>query len=157
MHRNPKRSFLVKILRWILVLCGLVLFAYSFTLPAVREVSSAPGKAGLQGYKCASLALVNTWGSEGMKLLHNEPADFWSLLVSGWINVVFPMVLIFALVRPSGATSSVLSILVVVMFSACWIFFVRHHLSALVGYYAWMGGTILALAAAKFRPAQLSR
>ncbi|HYX54297.1 MAG TPA: hypothetical protein VE783_12650 [Candidatus Limnocylindrales bacterium] len=142
----------MKILRWILVLCGLALFAYSFTLPAVREASAAPGKAGFEGYKCASIALVNTWGSEGLKLMHNEPADFFSLLISGWINLIFPLVLIFTLIRPHGAASSVLCLLVVLMFAACWVFFLRHHLNALVGYYAWMGGVILALGAARFRP-----
>ncbi len=144
----------MKILRWILVLCGLALFAYSFTLPAVREASAAPGKAAIVGYKCASLALVNTWGSAGIKLMRNEPGDFFSLLVSGWINVIFPLVLIFTLLRPSGAASTVLCLLVGAMFSGCWVFFSRHHLAALVGYYLWMGGVILALAAAKFHPGE---
>lgn len=142
----------MRIVRWILVLCGVVLFAYSFMQPAVREASASPGAVGMRGYTCATVTLVTPWGKDGAKMLHDSPGDYFSVLISGWINPAFVLVLIFTLIRPTSTVASVLCLLVVLMFAACWVIFIRHHFVALAGYYMWMGGVVLALAAARFRP-----
>ena len=143
---------MLKILRWILVLCGLALFAYSFMQPAVKEASAAPGSVGMRGYTCATVTLLTPWGKDGATILHDSPADYFSVLISGWINPAFLLVLIFTLIRPASTVAGVLCVIVLLMFAACWVIFIRHHFVALTGYYLWMGGIILALGAAKFRP-----
>jgi len=142
----------VKILRWIVVLCGLALFAWGFMQPAVREASASPGAVGMRGYTCATVTLITPWGKDGARMLHDAPVDYFSMLISGWINPAFLLVLIFTLIRPVSVASTVLSMLVVLMFSACWVIFVRHHFVPLRGYYMWMGGIIVALTAAKAYP-----
>ncbi len=135
----------MKALRRILVLCGIALFAYSFSLQAVKDATAAPSAAGMVGYKCAYLALTIPWGSDGVKLLHSSALQYFSILFSGWINPLFVIALLVALFKARTRASLVLSIIVTVMFAFCWIFFWQLHLRALPGYWFWMGGILLSL------------
>lgn len=139
-------------MRWILVLCGIALFAYSFSMQAVKDSTAAASAAGMVGYKCAYLALTIPWGSGGLQLLHSSPLQYFSILFSGWINPLFAIAFFLALFKPRARPSLVLSIIVTVMFAFCWIFFSQLHLRVLPGYWIWMGGILLSLYANRLSP-----
>lgn len=143
--RKSQGATVLKALRWVLVLCGIALFAYSFRLQAVKDATAAPSAAGMVGYKCAYLALTIPWGSGGLQLLHSSPLQYFSILFSGWINPLFAIAFFFALFKPRARASLVLSVIVTVMFVFCWIFFWQLHLRVLPGYWFWMGGILLSL------------
>lgn len=136
----------MKILKWIFLLAGLVLFAVSFKLPAIQEVAK-PGVTPntITGYNCAVLSLVQPWGKEGLTLLHSDPVNYFSILVSGWINPVFLIALLVLLIRPVARINWVFRVMVPLMFICCWIVFNKIHFSAYTGYYAWMCGILLVL------------
>jgi hypothetical protein len=136
----------VKALKWIFLIAGLALFAFSFTLPAIKEIPK-PGATGstLMGYNCAALALRLPWGKEGITFLHNDPVAYFSVLISGWINPVFLLGLLVLLVRPQSRLSWVFRLLIPLMFVACWIVFQKIHFYAYTGFYAWMCGILMAM------------
>lgn len=134
----------MRVLRWVLVLCGIALFAYSFTLPAVKEAKETTS-TGMIGYKCATLTLLVPWGKDGFQLLRDSPLQYVSILLSGWINPVFLIALLFAIIRPRLRASLTLSMVTTAMFVFCWIVFSQLHLHPLAGYWTWMSGILLAL------------
>ncbi len=136
----------MKALKWIVLLAGLVLFAVSFQMPAIREVVK-PGATGntITGYKCAVLALLQPWGRNGMNLLRSDPLTYFSLLLSGWINPVFLIALLVLLIRPAARINWVFRVILPLMFIGCWVVFNKIHFSAYTGYYAWMFGILLVL------------
>lgn len=144
----------MKTLRWILILCGIALFASSFRLQAVRDATAAPSAAGMVGYKCAYLALTIPWGSGGLQLLHSSPLQYFSILFSGWINPLFAITFFLVLFKPRARASLVLSVIVTVMFAFCWISFCQLHLRVLPGYWFWMGGILLSLYANRLASAR---
>lgn len=130
---------------WILVLLGFAIFVAAFFLPAIKEVSASANDKGIIGYKCALLALELPWGSDGAKILHDTPGMYFSILISGWINPAFLIVLVLVLIRPASRVFWALRVLVALMFVACWIVFGQIHFRAQIGYYLWMAGILLAL------------
>lgn len=136
----------MKALKWIFLLGGIALFAVSFKLPAIRQVakSGATGST-LTGYDCAVLALIQTWGKEGLTLLHSDPVNYFSVLLSGWINPVFVIAILVLLIRPAARMNSVFRVVLPLMFIFCWIVFYKIHFSAYVGYWVWMTGILMAV------------
>lgn len=136
----------MKILRWIFLLAGLALFAVSFNLPAIRETGKAGAPANtITGYKCAVLALLQPWGKEGMSFLRSDPLTYFSVLISGWINPVFLVVLLVQFIKPGARLNWIFLVLLLIMFVFCWIVFYKIHFSAYTGYYVWMLGILVAL------------
>jgi hypothetical protein len=136
----------VKIVRWILFLAGLALFAFSFTLPSIRELAkpgATPNK--MLGYDCAITALLVPWGKDGFTIMRSDPLSYFSILLSGWINPLFLIALVLALVRASWRVNQLLRIIIPVMFIFCWIVFYKIHFRAYTGYWVWMAGVLLAL------------
>lgn len=130
---------------WILVVLGLALFSAAFYLPAVKEVSASATDKGIVGYKCALLALELPWGKDGFKILHDTPGMYFSILISGWINPAFLIVLVLVLIKPGSRVFWALRVVVLLMFIACWVVFSQVHLHPQMGYYLWMAGILLAL------------
>ncbi len=130
---------------WILVVLGFAVFVTAFFLPAVKDVNASAKDVGVMGYKCASLALRIPWGHEGQGMLHSSPVQYFSILISGWINPAFVLVLILVLVKPGSGLSWGLRVLVALMFIACWVVFSQVHLKPQMGYWLWMGGILVAL------------
>jgi hypothetical protein len=136
----------VKPLRWLALLAGLVLFAASFNMVAVKEASNKGNTAGLLGYKCATLSLSAPWGgTDSQKMRQQTPALWFSLLISGWINPAFLLGLIVMFAAPQQRWALIFRCLIALMFIACWVFFYKVHLVAVQGYSAWMAGILLAL------------
>lgn len=127
-------------IRWIALLAGICMFAVSFMLPAVRQASSPP----MPGYKCAFLSLVVAMESGGT-FIRQAPLQYFSVLISGWINPVFLVSLLLILIKPRWRLAIVLRYVVTVMFVFCWIAFYKIHLYPQQGYFLWMFGILLAL------------
>lgn len=130
---------------WILVVLGFAIFAAAFYLPAIKEVSASASDKGIVGYKCAILALELPWGNDGAKILHDSPGMYFSILISGWINPVFLIVLGLVLIKPGSRVFWALRVVVLLMFIACWVVFIQMHFRPQLGYYLWMAGILLAL------------
>jgi hypothetical protein len=136
----------VKALRWLVLLAGVVLFAASFNMVAVKEASNKGNTAGLLGYKCATLSLSAPWGGkDSVQMRRQTPLLWFSLLISGWINPAFLLGLVIMFAAPNQRWSLALRCLVALMFVACWIFFYKVHLVPAQGYYVWMAGILLGL------------
>jgi hypothetical protein len=128
----------MKIGRVVLLLATLLYIA-SFFLVAV----GVPDR--LRGYDCAYTALVFPWSSDGLKSLRDGPIDYFSILLSGLINPVFIVTLILLWRKPRGRTRTVLRIVLVLMFGACWVVFYRMHVQPRAGYLLWTGAMLVAL------------
>ena len=136
----------MKALRWLALLAGLVLFAMSFNMVAVKDASSKGNTGGILGYKCATVSLSAPWGgSDSVKMRREAPLQWFSLLISGWINPAFFLGLLVMLVAPNQGWALGFRCLVALMFAACWVFFYKVHLAPLLGYYLWMAGILLSL------------
>lgn len=136
----------MKALRWLALLAGLVLFAVSFNMVAVKEASSKGNTAGILGYKCATLSLSAPWGgSDSVKMRRDSPLLWFSLLISGWINPAFVLGLVVMFLAPNRRWALVLRCLIALMFIFCWIFFYKVRLVPVQGFYTWMIGVLLGL------------
>ena len=136
----------MKALRWLALLAGLALFAVSFNMIAVKEVSNKGNTAGFLGYKCATLSLSAPWGGKDSVTMRKEsPLQWFSLLISGWINPAFILGLLVMFAAPNQLWALVFRCLIALMFVACWVFFYKVHLVAAQGYYTWMAGILLGL------------
>lgn len=131
----------------ILICLGILLYVVSFFLIAVKNVDN---DAGFSGYWCALTTLTAPWGSEGLKQLRQAPLDFFSVLLSGWINPLFLIVVIVRWISPRSRLGWILFTLVLLMFPACWIVFARAHLRPSSGYFVWTMGMLMALLAGAF-------
>ena len=134
----------MKWIRWTALLAGICMFAVSFILPAVTQASSAPGSPGIPGYKCAFLSLVVAMESGGT-FIRQAPLQYFSVLISGWINPVFLVSLLLILIKPRWRFAILLRYVVTGMFVFCWIAFYQVHLYPRQGYFLWMFGILLAL------------
>jgi hypothetical protein len=129
-------------IRWIALLAGILMFAVSFILPAVSQSGSSTG---IPGIVCATNTLRVPWTKDGTSLLHQAPVQFFSILLSGWINPLFLVSLLVILIKPRWIVVSLLRYAVTLMFIACWVVFYQIHLSPRQGYFLWMFGILLAL------------
>lgn len=137
----------MKALKWTFLLAGIALFAISFKLPAIREVAKAgtPASGSFTGYECAVLALIQPWGKEGLTLLRSDPVNYFSVLLSGWINPVFVIAVLVLLIRPAARVNWAFRVALPLMLMLCWVVFYKIHYSASVGYWVWMAGILLAM------------
>lgn len=129
-------------IRWIALLAGILMFAVSFILPAVSQSGSS---SGIPGIVCATNTLRVPWTKDGTSLLHQAPVQFFSILLSGWINPLFLVSLLLILIKPRWIVVSLLRYAVTLMFIACWVVFHQLHLYPRQGYFLWMLGILLAL------------
>jgi hypothetical protein len=131
----------------LLLLIGMVLYVVSFFLTAVKDAHASPGASGYPGYLCAYLALVLPWVRDGMRILQSDPLNYFGILLSGWINLVFLITVVLLLgKRRLGA---ILTIVLLFMFVACWIVFYKGHLRPQIGYFLWTTAMLLAVFSAK--------
>jgi hypothetical protein len=139
----------VRWIRWTALFAGIVMFAVSFMLPAVKEASASPSSAGVPGFTCAILTLQMPWSKDGREVLKESPLQYFSILFSGWINPAFILTLLLVLIRPRWLASTILTYVVTLMFIFCWIVFYQLHYYPRQGYFLWMAGILLALYSSK--------
>ena len=156
----------MKIGRLIAVM-SFVLFAASFYPPnlwpisgtaasslviGVREANAAPSEIGIPGYLCAYATLFAPWGADGLRMLHQDPVNYFAILMSGWINPLLLITFVLLLINPNSRLGGILRIVVVLMFAACWVVFYKEHLHPRPGYFLWTAAMLLALFAGKLFP-----
>lgn len=135
--------------RWVALLSGIAIFGVSFILPAVKEASANPSSAGVRGFTCALLTLQMPWSKDGQAVLKESPLQYFSILLSGWVNPAFLVTLLLVLIKPRWVVTTVLRYVVTFMFVFCWIVFYQLHLYPRQGYFLWMFGILLALYSSK--------
>jgi hypothetical protein len=151
----------------VISIIGFLLFAATFLPPdwrsiagskasamtvAVKEAAAAPSDRGIPGYLCAYTTIVLPWTSDGMRMLHHEPVDYFAILLSGWINPVFLITFVLLLINPRNRVAGILRIVLIFMFGACWIVFYYEHLHPRLGYFLWTAAMLLTLFAGKLFP-----
>jgi hypothetical protein len=128
--------------RHLLILAGLALYVTSFFLVAVSE------NGGVHGYLCAWLTLIIPWGRDGMNVLHEQPVQYFSILLSGWINPVF-LITMFLLILRKKRLAGILTVVLILMFPFCWIIFFQEHMYPVAGYFLWILGMLLVVFAGR--------
>lgn len=129
----------------ILVVVGMAIYIGAFFLIAAREVHASAGNSGYPGWFCAFDTLVAPWGHDARSTIGEDPVQFFSMLISGWINPLFLATLAVALVWPKSRLGFVLRILVLLMFIACWVVFYKMTLYPREGYFLWTLGMLLVM------------
>ncbi|HET9838895.1 MAG TPA: hypothetical protein VFR84_11715 [Candidatus Angelobacter sp.] len=123
------------------LLIALIVFIISFFLPAIWLPHATPRT--LQGYWCAYNTLVSPWTAEGLNDLTREPVQYFSVLLSGWINPLF-LIALFLIYR-GIKLGRALRIVVLCLMPACWIVFVQDGVYPFVGYFIWTAAIIVAM------------
>lgn len=133
-------------------MAGLLIYAASFFLPSVGGFVNVVGAPVHRptGFECAFLAFIGPLEEARQKLLYGHPFifsdfEYFSLLIAGWINLVF---LISAFLDLSGLYPRVLAPLKValaLMIPFCWIFFYLKHLHPLAGHFLWIIGMVVVI------------
>lgn len=131
----------------LVVWVGILAFIGSFFLTAVRDATNG---SGFTGYWCALTALTAPWGSDGLKEMHQDPIDFFSVLFSGWINPLFLITLAVRWRHPQGKFGWILGILVLILLPSCWVVFAKAHLRPSIGYFVWTAAIVGTLFAGAF-------
>jgi hypothetical protein len=134
----------------ILVWLGFLVYLGSFFLTAVLDATASPGAAGYPGYFCAYITLASPWGSSGLNELKSDPVDFFSVLLSGWINPLFLITLIARWRRPHSRSGWILGALLLILFPACWVVFAKARLRPSIGYFVWTAAMVVALFSTAF-------
>ena len=120
---------------------GVAVYILSFFVPAMggtRESGGAPG------YSCAWYAFVLPLrGFDGY--FQSEHLEYFSLLVSGWINPVFIAAAVLALSRKLGRLFVVLRAALVVMIPFCWVVYYKEESYPREGHFLWILGMLLVL------------
>jgi hypothetical protein len=129
----------------ILLLIGMVLYIGSFFLIAIKDAQASSSASGYAGYWCAYVTLLSPWGHDGWSMLREEPVNYFAVLLSGWINPLFLATVVLVLLKPNGRLAATLRVVVLLMFSACWIVFYKEHLRPQAGYFLWTAAMLLVL------------
>ena len=135
---------------------GLALYGMSFFLIAVGHLRSG---SPMRGYECAEFALTLPWGPNlfgRQGLFEGRLLEYFSLLLSGWINPAFLVAALFVFRRPSIRTTRVLAITTLAMIPLCWVVFFCRDMYPREGHIVWIAGMLLVLVEAlrpQIRPA----
>jgi len=129
----------------VVALIGFLVYVASFFLIAVRETTASSSNSGFPGYLCAYLALVSPWGHSGMEMLRENPLGYFSVLVSGWINLVFLVTAAMLWAKPHGRAGAFMRIVLILMLPAVWLAFKEMQLRPRAGYWLWTAGMLVVL------------
>ena len=133
----------------IVKLIGLAVFAVAFVLPAATSVESGPGSGPYIGWSCAVVAISSSAG-----ITHLFTASAWQdkegpgalcLILSGWINPLVLLYLLFSIWKKLVWIRRVLGVAILACIGATWAFFAIAPMHPLVGHWVWIGGIVLIL------------
>jgi len=128
--------------RGILLAVGIGIYVASFFFWAVGDF--IPTANPLRGYYCAAFALLYPW-REGKFLLPERPLEYFSLLISGWINPIFLTTLFNSFYRATRPVPTILRNLILLMIPFCWVVFRYEHFYPREGHIFWIAGMLLTL------------
>ena|SRR6266496_4895738 len=139
---SPKRT-----LFWV----GLLIYSISF---ALFWGSRVPGCGPSRGYLAAIFALVLPLKENPFSvgwLFHDMIFEYVALLISGWINPVFLIVVAFMLRQRYQRTVAILRIIVLLMFPFCWVVFYYYGFYPREGHFLWLVGMVMVLFSSGFK------
>lgn len=84
---------------------GLTMYVVSFFLWAVGD--RIPTARPMRGYYCANFAMFVPWAKDWRWLLQERPFEYFSLLISAWVNPLFLAAATLGFWKPSSSTAVV--------------------------------------------------
>jgi hypothetical protein len=126
---------------------GIVLFAAAFFMPAITFPGADPDP--MTGWMCAVVAGASTASIfySGASLVREDPAGTVCLILSGWVNPLMLMHLMFSIWRKFVRIRRVLAAAILICFVATWFFFFKAPMTPLIGHFVWVAGALMILAA----------
>lgn len=128
----------------LLTLAGLSLYVASFLLSAVEERRSPSYE--VKGYGYAEYALLVPSSGDGRQMFHENPFEFFLLILAGWVNSLFLAATVSGSLRAGSRATSVLKILTLACIPCCWIVLAYEHLCPREGPIAWIIGMLVTFA-----------
>jgi len=132
----------------ILVVAGMVLYVGAFFLVGAQNAHPSAGERGYPGWFCALDTLISPWGHDARSSIGEDPVVYFSMLFSGWINPLFLITLLVALLLPKARLGSVLRVVLLLMFLAPWLVFYNMSLYPREGYFVWTLAMLMVMFAA---------
>jgi hypothetical protein len=129
----------------IIRLIGFLMAAVAFALPAVRSADAGPGSGPYSGWLCAVTAASATGGLIRSGL-GSDALGSLTLVLSGWVNPLVVMYLLFLLSARFVVARRVVAAAILVCLIATWIFLAKAPMIPLIGHFLWVGGIFLILA-----------
>jgi hypothetical protein len=133
----------------IIRLAGIAIFAVAFILPAVRSADSGPGSGPYVGWTCAGFAIAASAGIPHLftagALQDKEALGALCLILSGWINPLVLLYLLFCIWKKLVLVRRLLAVAILVCIVATWVFFAKASMHPLIGHFLWIGGIVLVL------------
>lgn len=127
-----------------MILIGIGLYAVSFILPAIGGAAVTAPSGWAPGYHCAWLALVMPFGALRSNFRY-EHLEYFSMLISGWINPVFIIALAVGIQRRLARLFIALRTALLLMIPFCWIVYYKEASYPREGHFVWILGMLLAL------------
>ena len=121
------------------------IYAVSFALVAVAD--RWPSRGMMRGYEAALFSIWFTLGAPPLSdhwLFHDFKLEYFSLLISGFINPLFIVILILA-ARGYQQAVRILRITLLLMIPFCWVVFSGQGSYPREGCFLWLFGMVLAL------------
>ncbi len=140
--RNAAITWVVSVSRFL----GILVYIAAFFLPACREVAGLDGDAPtvLLGSRCALITLANTFSHD---IWHSK---YFLAILSGWINPLIVVYLIFLLIPAFLWPRRVVTCLILCFIASTWVFFHIYPLVPLIGHFLWIAGILMILAGEAF-------
>jgi hypothetical protein len=140
---SQKRAIRWATRRGMLVFVGLSIYVASFFLLAVGDFEGLAGP--VRGYSCAEVALLSPFSEDGRSILREKPVEYFSLLGSGLINLVFLTTFFLQLFKVRSQAIVVLRNLTILMIPLCWVVFRYERFYPREGHILWIVGMLLTL------------
>jgi hypothetical protein len=129
---------------------GFVIYITAFSLPAIRTAGPGSESNDEVGIACAIFALLPSAGFAAavlkLSLLKDTNPGSFFLLLSGWVNLLVPIYLMFYYWPQFVRLRRVLAVSTVICVAATWMFFSESHTTPLIGHFVWVGGILMMLA-----------
>src|SRR5947208_2345207 len=130
---------------------GLLIYTASFAL--FWGGCRVPGCGPSRGYLAAFFALFLPLKENPFSvrwLFHDMIFEYVALLISGWINPVFLVVVALMLRGGYQRTFAILRTIVLLMFPFCWVVFYYYGIYPREGHFFWLVGMVLVLFSSGF-------
>ncbi len=137
-------------------LVGIALFVVAFFLPSARDAGAGPGSGPMIGWMCALVAgsaIAGIFHLTSSGLQGKDVLGVICLILSGWVNPLMLLYLLFRIWRKFVRIRRVLAVAILVCFAATWVFFFKSAMIPLIGHFVWVVGAMVILVGEVLRQA----
>src|SRR6266700_4122991 len=123
---------------------GILIYIGSFFLFAFGGGGGRP----VPGYGAAILAVLIPWQQNpfsSLSIFHDIIFEYVALLISGWINPLFLIILALMLPGRHQRVVTILRIVLLLMIPFCWVVFYYQGFYPREGHFLWLVGMFLVL------------